>query len=87
MSTSTTVTLHLLDKEYRVSCSENERAGLESSARFLDAIFADSYTVQTNNANQFQRIVTITVTLNNIDISVLSADVLELGTYETTISF
>ncbi|AFT67997.1 MAG: cell division protein ZapA [Cycloclasticus pugetii] len=36
MSTSTTVTLHLLDKEYRVSCSENERAGLESSARFLD---------------------------------------------------
>ncbi len=58
-----------------------------SSARFLDAIFADSYTVQTNNANQFQRIVTITVTLNNIDISVLSADVLELGTYETTISF
>lgn len=58
-----------------------------SSARFLDAIFADSYTVQTNNANQFQRIVTITVTLNNIDISVLSADVLELGTYEATISF
>ena len=58
-----------------------------SSARFLDAIFADSYSVQTNNANQFQRIVTITVTLNNIDISVLSADVLELGTYETTISF
>jgi hypothetical protein len=58
-----------------------------SSARFLDAIFADSYAVQTNNANQFQRIVTITVTLGNIDISVLSADVLELGTYETTISF
>ena len=58
-----------------------------SSARFLDAIFADSYTVQTNNANQFQRIVKITVTINNIDISVLSADVLELGTYETTISF
>ena len=58
-----------------------------SSARFLDEIFADSYTVQTNNANQFQRIVKITVTINNIDISVLSADVLELGTYETTISF
>ena len=30
--------------------------------------------------NQFQRIVKIIVTLNNIDISVLSADILELQT-------
>ena len=52
----------------------------------LDEIF-QILIVQTNNANQFQRIVKITVTINNIDISVLSADVLELGTYETTISF
>jgi len=36
MSTPMTVTLHILDKEYRVSCTETERAGLESSARFLD---------------------------------------------------
>ena len=36
MSTPITVSLHILDKEYRVSCSEAERAGLESSARFLD---------------------------------------------------
>ena len=36
MSTPITVSLHILDKEYRVSCSETERAGLESSARFLD---------------------------------------------------
>ena len=36
MSTPMTVTLHILDKEYRVSCTEPERAGLESSARFLD---------------------------------------------------
>lgn len=58
-----------------------------SSARFLDAFFANSYAVQTNNTNQFQRIVTITITLNNIDISILSADSLALGTYETTLSF
>jgi len=36
MSTPTTATLQILDKEYRVSCTEEERAGLESSARFLD---------------------------------------------------
>jgi hypothetical protein len=58
-----------------------------SSARFLDPVFADSYTVQTNNTNQFQRIVTIKITLNNIAISVLSADYLELGTYETILLF
>ena len=58
-----------------------------SSARFLDENFSNSYTVQTTNANQFKRIVTITVTLNNIDISILSADTLEMGTYETIISY
>ena len=32
-----TVSLHILDKEYRVSCSEDERVELETSARYLDA--------------------------------------------------
>ncbi|KXJ50092.1 MAG: cell division protein ZapA [Cycloclasticus sp.] len=36
MTAPLTISLHILDKEYRVSCSEAERPGLESSARFLD---------------------------------------------------
>jgi cell division protein ZapA len=36
MSEPITVSLNLLDKEYQVSCTEGERAGLEASARFLD---------------------------------------------------
>ncbi|HIF18802.1 MAG TPA: cell division protein ZapA [Cycloclasticus sp.] len=36
MATPITVALNILDKEYRVSCSQGERAGLEASARFLD---------------------------------------------------
>jgi len=56
-------------------------------ARFLDENFNNSYPVQTTNANKFKRYVTITVTLFNIDISILSADTLEMGTYETIISY
>jgi len=41
MTTPITVSLNILDKEYRVSCTENERAGLESSARFLDEKMQD----------------------------------------------
>ncbi|MEH6502404.1 MAG: cell division protein ZapA [Cycloclasticus sp.] len=36
MTTSNTVSVTILDKEYRVSCTEEERAGVEQSARFLD---------------------------------------------------
>ncbi len=36
MATSSTVAFNILDKEYRVSCSEAERPKLEESARFLD---------------------------------------------------
>ncbi|PHS73179.1 MAG: cell division protein ZapA [Cycloclasticus sp.] len=36
MSSANTVSVTILDKEYRVSCTEDERRGLESSARFLD---------------------------------------------------
>lgn len=33
--TPETVTVSILDKEYRVACSESERAGLQASARLL----------------------------------------------------
>jgi len=36
MTAPNTISFNILDKEYRVSCSEEERAGLESSARYLD---------------------------------------------------
>ena len=36
MATPSNVTVHILDKEYRVNCSENEREDLEASARYLD---------------------------------------------------
>lgn len=57
------------------------------SARFLDPNFSESYPVQTTNTNQFERVVTVSVKLANIDISVLSADELDLGNYETRIDF
>lgn len=36
MSQPNTVSVQILDKEYRVSCPADERANLESAARFLD---------------------------------------------------
>ena len=54
-------------------------------ARFLDVNFLNAYEVQTLNANTFFRTVTVTITLSNIDISILSADILSLGSYETVI--
>lgn len=36
MSSNSGVTVHILDKEYRVNCSEEERSELETSARYLD---------------------------------------------------
>ncbi len=36
MATPNTVSVTILDKEYRVSCAEDERLGLEKSAQFLD---------------------------------------------------
>ena len=36
MAASNTVSVTILDKEYRVSCTEEERSGVEQSARFLD---------------------------------------------------
>ena len=36
MTQSNTVTVHILDKEYCIACPQDERANLESAARYLD---------------------------------------------------
>jgi cell division protein ZapA len=36
MTQATTVTVHILDKEYCIACPPEERANLESAARYLD---------------------------------------------------
>ena len=36
MTQSNTVTVHILDKEYCITCPADERANLESAARYLD---------------------------------------------------
>ncbi|MDM8348699.1 cell division protein ZapA [Pseudomonas sp. sp1636] len=36
MTPSNTVTVHILDKEYCIACPADERANLESAARYLD---------------------------------------------------
>ncbi|HDY99617.1 MAG TPA: cell division protein ZapA [Pseudomonas sabulinigri] len=41
MSQPLTVTLHILDKEYRVSCPPEERSNLEQAARHLDTTMRD----------------------------------------------
>lgn len=41
MSTALTVTLNILDKEYRVSCPPEERSNLEQAARNLDTAMRD----------------------------------------------
>lgn len=41
MSEPQSVTLYILDKEYRVSCPPEERANLEQAARHLDQTMRD----------------------------------------------
>ena len=36
MTQTNTVTVHILDKEYCIACPADERANLESAARYLD---------------------------------------------------
>ena len=36
MTQNKTVTVHILDKEYCIACPADERANLESAARYLD---------------------------------------------------
>ncbi len=54
-------------------------------ARFLDENFSNSYDFEIINENHYSRTVIVTIILYNIDISILSSDVLNLGTYETII--
>lgn len=41
MSTSSSVTVHILDKEYSIMCPQEERANLVSAARYLDGKMRD----------------------------------------------
>ena len=36
MTQPNAVTVHILDKEYRIACPEDEQTNLESAARYLD---------------------------------------------------
>jgi cell division protein ZapA len=36
MTQPTTVTVHILDKDYCIACPDDEQANLESAARYLD---------------------------------------------------
>lgn len=42
MSQSNTLTVQILDKEYCINCPDDERANLESAARYLTARCARS---------------------------------------------
>lgn len=50
--------------------------------RFLDPASSDTFVNDVFNENDFVRTVTVTFTLQNIDIEILSADILEFGTFE-----
>ena len=41
MTQSNTATVHILDKEYCIACPSDERANLESAARYLDGKMRD----------------------------------------------
>lgn len=56
-----------------------------TTARFLDENFSELFTIPFVNTNIYFRTVSITITLTNINISILSSDFLELGSYETII--
>jgi len=51
-------------------------------ARFLDVDALDVFVNDNNNPNTFTRTVTVTFIITNVDIELLSADVIELGTFE-----
>ena len=55
-----------------------------TSPRFLDPVSADTFVYDVLNSNSFTRTVSVFFTVLNIDIDILSADSLELGTYETS---
>ena len=55
-------------------------------ARFLDDTVSDVYAVTFARANVFIRTYKINVTLEQIDLTILATDNLELGTYEYTVT-
>ena len=55
--------------------------------RYLYDLVDDQYDSDTINANKFSRTFKINVTLENIDISILSTDSLFLGTYQYTVDY
>lgn len=53
--------------------------------RFLDSDHSDSYVNDELNSNSFSRTVTVTFNILNVDIEILSSDIIEFGTYELVI--
>ena len=60
---------------------------VEMVYRYLYDLVDDQYDSDTINANKFSRTFKINVTLENIDISILSTDSLFLGTYQYTVDY
>ena len=56
-------------------------------ARFLDVTVDDSFESSVTNPNEFSRNFSVNVTLENIDISILSTDSFFLGTYQYTVDY
>jgi hypothetical protein len=56
-------------------------------ARFLDITVDDSFESSVTNPNEFSRNFSVNVTLENIDISILSTDSFFLGTYQYTVDY
>ncbi len=56
-------------------------------ARFLDVTVDDSFESTVTNSNEFSRNFSVNLTLENIDISILSTDSFFLGTYQYTVDY
>ena len=56
-------------------------------ARFLDITVDDSFESSVTNPNEFSRNFSVNVTLENIDISILSTDSFFIGTYQYTVDY
>jgi hypothetical protein len=54
--------------------------------RYLDAAAADVFVQDELNTNKFKRFITVTFTIENVDLELLNTDLIELGTYSTTLT-
>lgn len=54
--------------------------------RYLDATAAETFTNDVLTANRYTRTITVTVTINNLNLGVFSTDMLNFGTYTRTIN-